>query len=111
ARVLDRLSTSFEGMLTTLRAEPGAPGLMEIAEFVGRLAGGQQNFSAFLLDYSANMQSTARRRIEERRGEALRAAVAKVMPPLAIERDAAVAAFMAHVTGSLMAWHSYDDPD
>lgn len=111
ARVLDQFTASFEDILTTLRAEPGAPGLLEIAELVGRLAGGQQKFSAFLLDYSANMQDAARRRMEERRGEALRAAVAQVMPPLAIPREAAVNAFMAHVTGSLMAWHSDDQPD
>jgi AcrR family transcriptional regulator len=111
ARVLDRFSTSFEKRLATLRGEPGAAGLLEIAEFVGRLAGGQRGFSAFLLNYTANMQNDAQRRMEVRRGEVLRAAIARVMPPLAIPRDAAVNAFMAHVTGSLMAWYSFDTPD
>lgn len=109
--LLRQLSNTFEEALVQLKAEPGASGLLEVAGFVGGWTRGRANFSAFMLDYSANIADGTAKSRELRRGEALRAAVARVMPPLAVDPAVAVDAFMTHLTGSLFAWQSTEHPD
>lgn len=109
--VVNQLSSSFEQKIAQLNVAPGAPGLLDIANLVGMMAGARCRFSAFLLDYTSNISDRSRREFEERRGAVLRAAVARVMPPLAISQSAAVDAYMANLIGSLIAWQSSEHPD
>lgn len=109
--LLKQMSHTFEDALAQLKGEPGAAGLVEIAEFVGGWTGMRTNFTAYMLDYSANIAAGAGVAAEVRRGEALRTAVAHVMPPLSVGPTAAVDAFMAHLIGSLFAWQSTDQSD
>lgn len=109
--LFNRAGDHFDTLVAELALEPGARGLVEIAELVGRLARGRKNFSAFILDYGTNIEDAGRLRMEDRRGRTLRAAIAKVLPQTALAHDAAVDVFMANLTGSLFAWQSSDEPD
>jgi hypothetical protein len=51
------------------------------------------------------------RELEQRRGTALKGAIAAVMPVTAVAKDEAVDLFLAHLSGSQLAWLSGDSPD
>src|SRR3546814_18353177 len=49
--------------------------------------------------------------LEVRRGESLRAVIRRAMPKTALAHDAAIEAFSAHLTGSLMHWQASEEPE
>ena len=59
----------------------------------------------------SNIKDEELAKLERRREEALRAAVSARMPTVAIAREAAVNAFLAHIGGSLMQWEVKTDID
>lgn len=109
--LIKRNAESFEARVMTLDIRQGASGLLAIADLIGGMAGGRENFSSFMMRYTANVQDPILLQLEEKRGEILRIAIAKAMPETAIAREEAVDAFMAHLTGSLMNWHTQGDLD
>jgi len=109
--LITRNAESFEARVLALDIRQGAAGLLAIAELIGGMAGGRDNFSNFMMRYTSNVQDPILVKLEERRGEILRTAIARAMPETAITRDDAVDAFMAHITGSLMNWHTQGDLD
>lgn len=109
--LMKRLLREFEERLAAVRIEAGAPGLIRIAELVGNMIGAREQFSNFMFRYSININDPILIGLEEQRGEILRALIAKTMPLTAIETTAAVDAFMAHLTGSIMNWQASRHPE
>lgn len=110
-RLMDRMVAEFETRMQTVVVESGAAGLIRIAEMLGTMIGKRERFTNFMYRYNTSIQDPILMVLEERRGDALRALIARAMPPIAIEQPAAVDAFMAHMTGSMMNWHTSQHPD
>lgn len=106
-----RGAAEYEARVMALDAKQGSAGLLAIAEMIGEMAGTRDNFSSFMLKYTSNIKDPILLRLEERRGQILREAIAKAMPETAIDKNDAADAFMAHVTGSLLSWQSSDMPN
>lgn len=109
--LIKRNAERFDTLVSALDIEEGAAGLLAVAGMIGALAGGRGNFSSFMTRYTANIQDPILLQLEERRGEILRAAVARAMPKTAINKEDAVDAFMAQLTGSLLNWQTRSGPD
>lgn len=110
-RLTERLATNYEARLGAMTLEPGGRGLIAVADMLGKMMGQRENFSGFMLRYNANINDPILIGLEERRGQALRALIARAMPETALPRDAAVDAFMAHMTGSMLNWQTSQHPD
>ncbi len=102
ARKVARMERHIDGWTI----EPGAAGLLEIAGRIGVMAGGRAGFARSMLRFSDNLDDPVAREVELHRGDIVRAAIAKAMPDTAVARTEAIDAFMAHVTGSLVAWQA-----
>ncbi|AMO72519.1 TetR/AcrR family transcriptional regulator [Sphingorhabdus sp. M41] len=102
--VLLRNAELFRARLKGLQLRKGAEGLVEIAELIGEMSGGRQNFSDYISRYAANVNDPDALEIEQQRGQIMREAILKVMPETVVLPEDAADAFMAHLTGSLMNW-------
>jgi AcrR family transcriptional regulator len=109
--LMKRVVGAFEARVQALEIEQGAAGLLAIADMIGEMAGDQVRFSGFMLRYAASVQDPVLLEIEERRARVLRSALMSAMPETAIDKSAAVDAFMANVTGSLLNWQTSDEAD
>lgn len=109
--LVKRNADSFEAMFRSLEVDQGASGLLAIVDMIGGMVGGRNNFSSFMMRYTANLQDPVLLQLEERRGEILRSIIARAMPETGIDKADAVDAFMAQLTGSLMYWQSGSDLD
>ncbi len=90
---------------------PGGDGLLEVAGGIGRMVSGRRGFARYILRFGASVDDPATRDMELQRGRIIREAVAKAMPEARVSRGEAVDAFMAHITGSLIAWRARPDGD
>ncbi len=109
--LIKRNAKSFEARIASLRVERGAAGLLLIADMIGQMVGGRENFSSFMMRYTANVKDPILLELEEQRGVILRSCVARAMPETAIATEDAVDAFMAHLTGSLLNWQTRTESD
>lgn len=89
----------------------GAAGLLEIATRIGRMVSGRSGFARFMLRFSENLEDPVGQELEIARGQILRDAVAQAMPPMRVTKQSAVDGFMAHISGSLLAWRATPDGD
>tara|TARA_R110001599_G_scaffold26856_2_gene94686 strand:- start:131449 stop:132000 length:552 start_codon:yes stop_codon:yes gene_type:complete len=103
-QVLLRNAELFKGKLSNLKLEKGAAGLIEIAELIGGMTNGRQNFSDYMSKYASSVNDPDAMEIEQQRGQILRETILEVMPETALAPNDAADAFMAHLTGSLMNW-------
>jgi hypothetical protein len=72
---------------------------------IGDLLHSADQGARFFANYfTTNVHDRDLLRLEFRRGEALKKAIARVMPELPIGADAAVTAFRAQLTGSILLW-------
>lgn len=110
-RLMTRMAEQFAQLVGSLPHPPGGDGLLEVAAFIGRHLGNRKSLPSFFATYSANMEERELAAIEKMRGAALRNAILRVMPDTCIGREAAAAAFSAHLTGTIMSWVGEDDPD
>jgi hypothetical protein len=99
----------FAHALQALPRTPSGDNLLHLAAFIGSHVHSRHSLASFFATYSANIQNHELFELELKRGQALRAAISSVMPRVAIEHSAAVNAFSAHLTGSIMAWMALDD--
>lgn len=109
--LLARLVEEFATALKTLPQTPSGDNVLRLAAFIGGYIGSRQSLTQFFSTYTTNIQDHDLLELELRRGELLRTAVSCVMPEVAIDHQSAVVAFQAHLSGSIMAWLSLDDPD
>lgn len=109
--ILGRMVDQFIVLLGHLPRVPGGDQLIEVAEFIGGYANSKDSSASFFSDYSRTLKDTELLALEKRRGDALHLAITNVMPETQIDRNSAVTAFRAHLTGSIMAWVASDEPD
>lgn len=108
---LARKVARMEKHISEWEIATGAAGLLEIACRIGRMAGGSAGFARSMMRYRNNLDDPFAREMELHRGDIVRAAIAKAMPETVVSRTEAVDAFMANITGSLMAWQATSDSD
>lgn len=100
--LMTRLHEQFIAFVDTFPKSAGGDQLLEIAAAIGSRAGSRKGSSAYFAGYHSSLGDRAIADLEARRGAALREAVMRAMPQVAITRESAADAFMAHVTGSLI---------
>lgn len=109
---LEKMVQQFAEVLETLPRTPSGDNVLRLAAFIGSYMRSRESSLRFFSNYySSNVHDRELLQLERRRGDALHAAISRVMPETAIDHDAAVVAFRAHLTGSIMAWLSLDDSD
>ena len=108
--ILDQLAEEFETVIASFAFSHGGAGLIEIAGLIGRMSGTRAHLRANL-GAPADVEGADYRELEQRRGSALKAAIAAVMPVTAVAKDDSVDLFLAHLSGSQLAWLSGDGPD
>jgi hypothetical protein len=83
-----------------------------LAAFIGGYVGTRDNGARFFANYyNSNVRNRELLELEHKRGHALHQAIARVMPRVAIDHEAAVIAFRSHLSGTIMAWISLESPD
>jgi len=101
----------FIQRLEALPAARSGDSLLELVAFIGGLVSTPGSMTAFMRAFHTNIADPELLKLEERRGDALRVAVSKRMPETRIAHESAVAAFMAHIGGSLIQWEVQATPD
>lgn len=109
--LMTRLVEEFALALDSLPKSPGGDNLLVIAAFIGRHATNRGALPAFFANYAANMEDPDLANLEKKRGEALHAAILRVMPPTRLDRKSAAIAFGAHLTGTIMNWVAVEETD
>jgi TetR/AcrR family macrolide resistance operon transcriptional repressor len=109
--LMDRMAAQYEARLAQIAPKPGAAGLIAITELIGGMIKERERFSNFMFRYNVNIHDPILLSLEERRGQALRQLIARVMPDTALPKPAAVDAFMAHMTGSMINWQASQHPN
>jgi AcrR family transcriptional regulator len=107
ARIVDRFVQSLRSLPVTRSGE----GLIELVAFIGGMISTPGSLTAYMRKYHSNVNDEELAKLEHRRAEALRNAVSERMPAVAIHHESAVAAFVAHIGGSLMQWEVQTDSD
>jgi AcrR family transcriptional regulator len=109
--LLQRQIKQFKVHIDALTIRRGGAGLLAIAEMIGGMIGGRDRFSHFMMRYLPANTDSELFRMEEQRGKLLRDAVGAAMPETAIGKAAAIDAFMAHITGTLLYWQLSEGAD
>jgi len=102
AYIVDRFVQSMQSLPTVRSGD----GLLDLVAFIGRMITRPGTLTAFMRTYHANVKDKELARLEFRRVEALRCAIAVRMPPMGIAHESAVTAFLAHLGGSLIQWEA-----
>ena len=107
--MVDRFINALEHLPRT----PSGDNLLAVADFIGGHVGSRQGSAKFFAQYSATVRDEGDEfaALTLRRGAALRAAITRVMPKTALAQDSAVAAFSAHLSGSILSWLALDHAD
>ena len=109
--LLARMVEGFASRLKALPQSPSGDNVLRLAAFVGSHVHSREGSARFFSTYTTNVQDHDLRELERKRGEALFAAISNVLPEVAIDHASAVAAFSAHLGGSIVAWLAHDDDD
>jgi TetR/AcrR family macrolide resistance operon transcriptional repressor len=109
--LLEKMVEAFATDVQTVPQVPGGDNVLRLAGFLGGYIRSRDSLARFFSTYSTNIQHRDLLELELKRGEALRTAIANVMPGVAIDHQSAVTAFSAHLTGCIMAWLANDDQD
>lgn len=99
-----KMVEQFEVALGTLPNSPSGDNLLRLAAFIGSHVHSRESSAKFFASYSVNVQDPELAALEVRRGVALSNVIFNVMPETVVSRNAAVTAFRAHLTGSVLAW-------
>jgi AcrR family transcriptional regulator len=109
--LLQRQIKQFKAHIDALTITRGGAGLLVIADMLGGMIGGRDRFSHFMMQYLPANADSELVGLEERRGKLLRDAIGAAMPETAIDRAAAIDAFMAHITGTVLYWQLSEGAD
>lgn len=101
--LLKQMVERFSRLMSELPTTPGGDSLMELAAFIGRHANTRSSSAAFWAIYHSNLNDPDLSALEIERGMILRKAIFQMMPETRIDRDSAVAAFNAHLGGTMLA--------
>jgi AcrR family transcriptional regulator len=81
----------------------GGDSLVELAAFVGAKISDRDRLASFFRMHRSNLDDDGLAALELKRANAWRKAIADRMPKTAVAHEAAVAAFAAHLSGSILA--------
>ncbi|MDH4040343.1 MAG: TetR/AcrR family transcriptional regulator [Gammaproteobacteria bacterium] len=109
--LMARLVDEFIIAIDALPDSPGGDNLLQVAAFIGGLAGNRGSLPAFFSNYVANLEDPDLAALEKKRGEALHRAILRVMPETRLDRESAASAFNAHLTGTIMNWVAVEETD
>jgi AcrR family transcriptional regulator len=110
--LLTKLVERFAHALEVLPTTPSGNNVLRLAAFIGGYVGTRENGARFFANYyNSNVRDRELLELERKRGEALRQAISRVMPKVAIDHEAALGAFRSHLSGTIMAWISLEAPD
>lgn len=107
--LLTRMVERFAAALKALPQTASGDNVLRLAGFIGGYVRSRDSLKSFFSTYSTNLQHPDLLALELKRGQALREAISSVMPKAAIDHASAVAAFSAHLTGTIMAWLAAED--
>lgn len=109
---IEKMVEQFGAALDTWPKTPSGDNLLHAAAFIGTYMGSRESSVRFFANYyTSNVRDGELSELEYRRGELLDKAISLVMPETTLDRASAVLAFRAHLTGTILAWLSLDDPD
>jgi AcrR family transcriptional regulator len=107
---LEKMVEQFAVALDVLPTTPSGDNLLQVAAFIGSYMHSRESSVRFFANYyGSNVQDRDLLKLEHQRGAVLDRAIGRVMPETVLERDSAVIAFRAHLTGSITTWLSLDD--
>ena len=109
--LITQMVRPFIQKLDAIELAPGGDGLIAVAEHVGSHIKSREGSAQFFAGYGANVQDRTMVALERARGDALKNAVSRAMPKVAIDHHSAVALFTGHLGGCVLAWLSMDDAD
>jgi AcrR family transcriptional regulator len=102
---LRKLVHQFAELLKTLPTARSGDNLLRVAALIGGYSESRESAVRFFANYYAShLRERSLLRLERQRGEALNAAIFRVMPECAIDRRSAVLAFSEHLTGTIAGW-------
>ena len=110
-RLLKQMVEHFAGLLDQLPKTPGGDSLMALATFIGRHANTRSSSASFWAVHHSNLNDPELAALEMERGLIMRRAISRMMPPTRIDHASAVAAFNAHLAGSLLAMLAETDAE
>lgn len=102
--LLSKMVSLFTLQVAELPKNPSGDNLLKVAAFIGSRMTNVQGLTAFLNNHFSNISDPILFDLELKRGAAWHNAISRSMPPITIDHDAAVAAFSAHLSGTLLAW-------
>ena len=107
---LEKMVEQFAAALDVLPTTPSGDNLLHVAAFIGSYMHSRESSVRFFANYyGSNVQDRELLKLEHQRGAVLNRAIGRVMPETVLDRDSAVTAFGAHLTGSITTWLSLDD--
>jgi AcrR family transcriptional regulator len=109
--LLKRLVAKFAAAMQTLPQTPSGDNVLRLGAFLGGYIRSRESLASFFSAYNTNLKDPELLELERQRGRLLRDAIARVMPEVAIDHEAAVNAFAAHLSGTIMAWLGAEDED
>jgi TetR/AcrR family macrolide resistance operon transcriptional repressor len=110
--LLTKMVERFARALEVLPTTPSGNNVLRLAAFIGGYVGTRENGAKFFANYyNSNLRNRELLELERQRGEALQQAISRVMPKVSIDHAAAISAFRAHLSGTIMAWISLETPD
>src|SRR3546814_6666446 len=92
--LMSRLHEKFIAFVDTFPKTPGGDQLLEIAASIGSRAGSRKGSSSYFAGYHSNLGDRVIADLEVRRGAALREAIIRAMPKVAIKRESAADVFI-----------------
>lgn len=107
--LLTHFVEQFAAKVAALPKVSGGDGLLQLAGFIGEHVRSRENGAKFFAGFSANLQDPDLMALEAKRGDILRKAISEAMPKVSIAHESAITAFLAHLSGSILAWISLVD--
>lgn len=107
SEAVDRFVQSIEA-LPLLR---NGDGLLDLASFIGARISDRSRVGLFFRMHRANLGDKELAEIEHKRERAWRCAISDRMPKVSISHESAVAAFAAHLAGSILSWEAESERD
>lgn len=101
--LLKQMVERFTALLDGLPSTPSGDSLLAFAAFIGRHANTRTSSASFWAVHHSNLNDPELAALEIERGAVVKRVIARMMPPTRIDHASAVAAFNAHIGGTMLA--------
>lgn len=100
----------FFELIESFPTTPGGDSLLEVAAILGGIVESRQSLTAFFNRLAKHIRDPDLLKLELERGQKLHAAILRITPDTRIPRESVARAFQAHITGTLFAWQTSEEP-